>query len=249
MNFLIPNLVDIIDIIIVSFIIYKIILVIKETTGLTVLIGVATFIVVYFLALILDMKLILSIISFFKEFWLIILVILFQKEIRQFMSKIVNQNYNVFNLNSKTDFQKIKLITNAIESMAFRKIGALIIFEGKNSLDELIEKKGELIDAAISTKLIMTVFNNKTILHDGALIIRKNRIHAVKVILPLTQKPEFNQQYGTRHLSAIGVTEKYDAYAVVVSEESGKISVAKNGQLTVGVSKEELPQRINDETR
>jgi diadenylate cyclase len=131
--------------------------------------------------------------------------------------------------------------------MSFRKIGALIVIENKRSLNEYIES-GEMIDAQISVKLLLTIFNNKTILHDGAAIIRDNRILAVKVVLPLSENMEYTQKHGTRHLAALGISEITDALVVVVSEETGRISVAKNGELTTDLTIDELSQRIKDET-
>ncbi len=131
--------------------------------------------------------------------------------------------------------------------MSFRKIGALIIIENKSKLDNSIES-GEIIDAQISVKLLLTIFNNKTILHDGAVIVRNERLYAVKVVLPLSESVEYSQKLGTRHLAGVGVTENTDAFSIIVSEETGKISVAKNGVLYSGLSIDELSQRIKDET-
>jgi diadenylate cyclase len=131
--------------------------------------------------------------------------------------------------------------------MAFRKIGALIVLENKQKLDDLISK-GEVIDARISIRLLLTIFNNRTILHDGAVIIRNKRIYAVKVILPLSENFEYTQMYGTRHLAALGISEITDALTVVVSEETGAISVTKNGIIERDITIEEVSQKIKDET-
>ena len=139
------------------------------------------------------------------------------------------------------------LLLNAVSIMSFRKIGALIVIENNGKLDDYIES-GETIDAQISTKLLLTIFNSKTILHDGAVIIRKERILAVKVVLPLSENIEYTQKFGTRHLASIGITEKSDAFAIVVSEETGRISVAKNGVISTDLTIDELSQRIKDET-
>jgi diadenylate cyclase len=138
-------------------------------------------------------------------------------------------------------------LLNAISILSFRKIGALIVLENNRKLDHYVET-GEIIDARISTKLILTIFNNKTILHDGAAIIRGERIWAVKVVLPLSENLEYTQKFGTRHLAAIGISEETDAFVIVVSEETGRISVAKNGEIFTALSLDELSQRIKDAT-
>jgi diadenylate cyclase len=138
-------------------------------------------------------------------------------------------------------------LLNAVAIMSFRKVGALIVIENSRKLDEYIES-GEIIDADITVKLLLTIFNSKTILHDGAVIIRNNRIYACKVVLPLSEKVEFKQKLGTRHLAALGISEESDAFCVIVSEETGKISTAYNGEIILGISQDELSQRIKDGT-
>jgi diadenylate cyclase len=132
--------------------------------------------------------------------------------------------------------------------MSFRKTGALILVENKQSLDEFIAT-GEVIDARLSSKLLLTIFNRRTILHDGAVVLRGDRIIAVKVLLRLSRNVEYTQKFGTRHLAAIGVTEETDCLAIVVSEESGRISAAQNGAIFTDLSTEELAQIIADGTR
>jgi len=123
----------------------------------------------------------------------------------------------------------------------------LIVIENKRKLDNYIES-GEIIDAQISVKLLLTIFNNKTILHDGAVIVRNERLYAVKVVLPLSESVEYSQRLGTRHLAGVGITENTDSFSIIVSEETGKISVAKNGVLHSELTIDELSQRIKDET-
>ncbi|MCD8479738.1 MAG: DNA integrity scanning protein DisA nucleotide-binding domain protein [Candidatus Cloacimonetes bacterium] len=129
--------------------------------------------------------------------------------------------------------------------MSFRKTGALIVVERKRKLNEFVQA-GELIESSISMRLILTIFNTKSVLHDGAIIIRGNRIMAAKVVLPLSKNPEYARKYGTRHLAGIGITEISDAISIIVSEQSGQISVAQGGQITGNVAFEELMQIISD---
>ena len=112
-----------------------------------------------------------------------------------------------------------------------------------------VENGGEIINAIISEKLIFAIFNKKTILHDGAIIIKQNMIHAVKVVLPLSDSQKYINSLGTRHLAGLGISEKSDALAVIVSEETGNISLAKNGNLIKNLSVEELSQRLSNEVK
>lgn len=246
MNFLIPQLSDIIDIIAVALILYFVIFLMKKTGGYQVLIGFALIFLLYLIASFLNLQMMSSFLKVLKDYWIIAFVILFQKEIRSFFSSLA-ENYNLRSLLKDTKKSVYSNLLNAVSMMAFRKIGALIVLENKQKLDDLISK-GEVIDARISIRLLLTIFNNRTILHDGAVIIRNKRIYAVKVILPLSENFEYTQMYGTRHLAAIGISEITDALTVVVSEETGTISVTKNGVIERDITIEEVSQKIKDET-
>lgn len=247
MNIFFPGLADVIDILIVAFILYRFILLLRKYGGYQIVIGLAAVFVVYFSATVLDLNMVSSILKVLKDYWVILFIILFQQEIRSLFSKLAqNQNLKFFFSSVKKSVYSPLL--NAVSIMSFRKMGALIVIENNRKLNNLIES-GEIIDAQISVKLLLTIFNNKTILHDGAVIIRNDRILAVKVVLPLSENLEYAQKFGTRHLAAIGVTEESDAFVIVVSEETGKISYTKDGKITTDVMIDELSQKIKDETR
>ena len=246
MNILIPKITDIIDILIVAFILYRLILVLKKAGGFQILIGLAAALIIYFTASMLNLNMVFSVLKIFKDYWVIVFIILFQQEIRNLFARLA-QSHNLKSLFSDAKKSVFSPLLNAVSIMSFRKIGALIVIENSRKLNEFIES-GEIIDAQISVKLLLTIFNNKTILHDGAVVIRNNRILAVKVVLPLSENVEYTQKLGTRHLAAIGITEGTDAFVIVVSEETGKISVVKNGELFSDLSIDELSQRIKDET-
>jgi diadenylate cyclase len=246
MSFLIPQLTDAIDILSVAVILYVIIQILKKTGGYQILIGFAFIFLLYLISSFLNLEMMTSFLRVLKDYWVIAFIILFQKEIRNFFFSLA-ENYNLRSLWQEQKKFVYSQLLSAVSMMAFRKIGALIVFENKQKLDEYI-RKGELIDARISVKLLLTIFNNKTILHDGAVIIRNKRIYAVKVILPLSENFEFTQSFGTRHLAALGISEVTDAFCVVVSEETGIISITKNGAIERDISIEELSQKIKDET-
>ena len=246
MNIFIPRFTDLIDILIVAFILYRIIILLKKTGGYQILIGLVAVVLIYFTAMIFNLSMMSSLLSSLKQYWVIVFIILFQQEIRNLFSRIT-QSHDLRSLFGDTKKSVYTPLLNAVSVMSFRKIGALIVIENRRKLSELI-KTGELIDAQISLKLILTIFNNKTILHDGAVIIRNNRIYAVKVVLPLSENVEYAQKFGTRHLAAVGITESTDAFSIIVSEETGRISVAKNSEIFTDLTIDELSQRIKDET-
>lgn len=246
MSFLIPNITDIIDILMVAFIIYNVVILFRRTGGYQILLGLGIVLIMYFLATLMNLEMMTTFLRILKDYWVIVFIVIFHPEIRNIFRKAMSSKdvFSFFRGKKKTVNTPL---LNAISILSFRKIGALIVLENNRKLDQYIES-GEIIDAKISTKLILTIFNNKTILHDGAAIIRGERIWAVKVVLPLSENIEYTKKFGTRHLAAIGITEETDAFVIVVSEESGRISVAKNGEITTGLSLDELSQRIKDAT-
>ena len=246
MSFLIPKFPDIIDILVVAFLLYRLILLSKRTGGSQILLGLGVVILMYFTASVLHLEMMTSFLKILKDYWVIAFIILFQPEIRGLFVRIA-QNHDFKSLFKSVKKSVYYPLLNAISIMSFRKIGALIVIENNRKLNNFIES-GEIIDAQISIKLLLTIFNNKTILHDGAVIVRNNRILACKVVLPLSENIEYTQKFGTRHLAAIGITESTDAFAIVVSEETGKISATSKGEIFTNLSIDELSQKIKDET-
>ncbi|OPX26602.1 MAG: TIGR00159 family protein [Candidatus Cloacimonas sp. 4484_143] len=246
MEILIPKFTDILDIIIIAFIIYKFIMLLKRVGGIQIIVGLLAAVLIYFTASVMNLNMVSSLLGILKDYWIIVFIILFQQEIRSIFARI-GRSHDLRSLFKSPAKSVYPPLLNAVSIMSFRKLGALIIIENNRKLDEFIES-GEMIDARISVKLLLTIFNNKTILHDGAAIIRNDRILAVKVVLPLSENVEYAQKLGTRHLAAVGITENTDSFAIVVSEETGKISVARNGELTTDLTIDELSQRIKDET-
>jgi len=204
--------------------------------------------VLYFLASIFELQILTALLSGIRTYWILAIVILFQPELRTILTKLnlAKELKSVFSKGEKSSIYTP--LIDAVSSMSFRKTGALIVLENKTKLTEYIAK-GEQIDANISMRLIVTIFNTKTVLHDGAIIIRGNRIMSAKVVLPLSQNTEFSRKFGTRHLAGIGITEATDAIAIIVSEQSGQVSVAQGGQITTNIAFEELMQIITDASK
>ncbi|MCB5262910.1 MAG: diadenylate cyclase CdaA [Candidatus Cloacimonetes bacterium] len=248
MEFLIPQFKDIIDILVIAFLIYQSLLIIRKSGGYQVLWGLLFLLVLYFLASIFELQILTALLSGIRTYWILAIVILFQPELRTILTKLnlAKELKSVFSKGEKSSIYTP--LIDAVSSMSFRKTGALIVLENKTKLTEYIAK-GEQIDANISMRLIVTIFNTKTVLHDGAIIIRGNRIMSAKVVLPLSQNTEFSRKFGTRHLAGIGITEATDAIAIIVSEQSGQVSVAQGGQITTNIAFEELMQIITDASK
>lgn len=220
-------------------------LIIRKSGGYQVLWGLLFILFLYFLASIFELQVLSSLLSGVRTYWIMAIVILFQPELRAIISKfnLARELQSVFNRTEGTSVYTP--VIDAVSSMSFRKTGALIVLENKRKLNEYIHNS-EVIDSVISTRLILTIFNTKSVLHDGAIIIRGNRIMAAKVVLPLSKNSEYSRKFGTRHLAGIGITELTDSVAIIVSEQTGKVSVAKAGTINTDIAFEELMQILTD---
>ncbi|MCB5245808.1 MAG: diadenylate cyclase CdaA [Candidatus Cloacimonetes bacterium] len=247
MEILIPKFADIVDIFLIAFLIYQILLVLRRSGGWQILVAVLAIIVLANIATALNLRLVSSLLNSIGRYWALALIILFQPEIRALLIKInLSRELNLSLRKRETNYVYMPLI-DAISSLSFRKIGALIVIENRRKLTEYINN-GELIDAVLSLRLVLTIFNPKSPLHDGAIIIRGDRIIAAKVVLPLSKNPEYIKHFGTRHLAGIGITEISDAIAIIVSEQNSQISVAQNGKIKTNIAYEELLQILMDAT-
>ena len=218
----------------------------KESGTLNVFLGVLAFIVLWIVvSKILDMKLIGSIMDKFINIGLIIIVILFQEQIKKFLVELGSKKrWGVFRKifsrkgDANTTNEWIIPVVYACMSMSKSKTGALIVIEQNVPLENY-ERTGDRIDAKINTRLIENIFFKNTPLHDGAMIISAGRIRAAACILPVSKRQDLPKSYGLRHRAALGLTEKTDALAIVVSEETGKISIAQ-GNIIKSVTTNEL---------
>jgi diadenylate cyclase len=172
----------------------------------------------------------------------IAVIILFQPELRRMLSKLGRNRF--LGAFFKDSVNIIDTLASSVEELSKQKTGALIAIETKIGLKNYIES-GVMIDAILSGGLIHSIFKEESPLHDGAAIIRGGRIVAAKCILPLSERHEILKKYGTRHLAALGLSEESDAFVIVVSEETGKISIASNGKMEMGVSKNRLKERLD----
>ena len=245
MSFLVPNILDVLDILVVAYIIYRIILLVHGSKTYQIVWGLILVVIIYFVAELLNLTLLGSVVRIIRDIWAISLVVLFQPEIRSALIKFGQKPFIRSLFPQKSEYRFTELL-NAIRAMSYSRIGGIFVLVEKVGLDDYIVT-GEIINAEISEKLILTIFNTKTVLHDGAMVIKDNKIVAAKVILPLTNQTKYVQKYGTRHQAAIGISEQTDAFVIVISEESGKISTAKNGTMKSNVSIDILTQTLMDE--
>lgn len=240
---------DILDIVIITFALYFVIKLFRQTRAIHLIKGIVSLVLVYLIVSALNLSTSTYIFSRLFSDIVIVLILLFQPEIRHAIETFGRGGFSKFSpifKPSQVDKEKIHAsileVTKACTKMSEDKVGALIVFEGKSPLGEVIAS-GSNVDAQISSAVIENIFYPKAPLHDGAMIIRENRINSAGCILPLTEN-EISRELGTRHRAALGMSEKSDALIVVVSEETGAISIAQDSVLTRNVTQVELLERL-----
>lgn len=246
---------DFVDIFCVALMLYYIYRLMKESRSLNVFIGIMVFIVVWlFVSQILEMRLLGSIMDKLVSVGVIAIIILFQEEIRKFLYNLgahrrVNGIIRLFvsgDNKDKVDMESIMPVVMACMNMGKARIGALIVIERILSLDDIVET-GDIIDANINQRLIENIFFKNSPLHDGAMVISKKRIRAAGCILPVSHSIDIPKELGLRHRAAMGISQDSDAIAIVVSEETGRISVAIKGQFHLRLSAEQLESILTRE--
>ena len=218
----------IIDIGIFTFIFYKFYQILYQTKAVQGLKGLFFVVILYVLAKLLGLSTFSWLLDQITSALVLVIIIVFQPELRRILMKFGQSNW-LSNL-TKRNVKDLNQILNAVQNLHIRQIGALIAFEREVGLKNIIES-GTVIDSKISASLILTIFTNKTPLHDGAVIIKSDTIVAAGCLLPLSDTTDINKELGTRHRAAIGLTEESDAVVLVVSEETGKISLSYDGKL------------------
>ena len=232
-----PDWRNLVDVLILTVLIYQIIKLVMHTRSNSLFKGIAVVLVMAWLASALHLNAVSWLLTQIISMGLLFIVILFQPEFRRGLEQIGRSRFmrRVFGLPGKQKPERVEEnvseIVRAMSSMSRKKIGALIIIERHTGLGDVIES-GTRVDAEISAPLIENIFEPNTPLHDGAMVIRNRRIEAAACILPLSEDPTISRDLGTRHRAAIGITETTDAVSLIVSEETGIISMAREGRLT-----------------
>lgn len=230
------NIFDIVDILVIALLIYKAIEFLRDTRAGQLVKGIGLLVLAFLFAMAFDLSTLKWLLSKVLDYAIIIVAIIFQPELRRLLEKFGRSNFKLFGKEQALDEEGervkncIDAVCKAVSVMSDKRIGALIVFERKTMLGEIVNT-GTLINAEASYELIGNVFFPKSPLHDGALIIRNGSLCAAGCILPLTANNNLNSQLGTRHRAAIGMSENSDAIVLVVSEETGTISLARNGRI------------------
>lgn len=243
---------DAVDIVLFALMLYYLYKMMKDSGSLNIFAGIMMFLFVWVLvSKILDMRLLGSVFDQMMNVGSIALVVIFHEEIRNFFKGIGSRRYfkylaTIFNRKEKSDAPDIMPVVMACKSMAQQKVGALIVIERKVMLNDIIST-GEPINSDISQRLIEAIFFKNAPLHDGAMVIRDGRIVAAQCILPVSHNLDIPKRLGLRHRSAMGISEVSDAIAIVVSEETGNISVAMNSRFYLNLDAHKLEQLLSEQ--
>ena len=249
------SIIDVIDVILVAFLLYYVYKLVKGTVAINIFIGIVIIYLIWKLTQALQMQLLSNILGGFMTAGMFALIVVFQQEIRKFLLMIGSTNFGkrrkFFNqlkfLKTETFTEtNVEAIVAACNRMSLSKTGALIVMERNNSLD-FLTNTGDEMNITVTQPIIESIFFKNSPLHDGAVIIDNNIVKATRVILPINNEKNIPERFGLRHRAAIGITEKTDALALVVSEETGQVSYIKNGEFVIFKENLELTEMIKQD--
>lgn len=246
---------DVLDMLIVSFIIYNLIKIVRETRAEQLVKGIIIILIGFMVSGIFNLKMLNALFTSFFQFSVLAVLIVFQPELRSALEHIgrskIGKYWNTFSYQNVEEekIRQIRKCINCVVEVANNfqksKTGALIVFECQTKLGEIIDT-GTIVNAEPSVPMIGNIFFNKAPLHDGAMVIRDGKVYAAGCILPLTKNNNISVDLGTRHRAAMGISENSDAVIVIVSEETGTISIAKNGIITRNYTRETLSMALEE---
>ena len=242
LQFLRPGWTDLVEITIVFLLIYRILLLIRETRAMQMLLGVLLLAVMYLMALIADFSLIRGLLDTLLQYGAIAALVVFQPEMRAALARL-GQTRLMRLLGSAREARIVDRLVEGVERLSRQGVGAIVAVQRETGLKEYA-RTGRSVEAMLSPDLLGTIFAPRSPLHDGAVIVVGDTIRSAGAILPLTQNPLSDRSLGTRHRAAIGLSEETDAVVIVVSEETSRISVAHRGRLEVGISGEQLREML-----
>jgi diadenylate cyclase len=250
------HFIDAVDILLVAVLLYELYNLVKGTTAINILMGMILLYVIWLIVKALNMTLFSSILGGFINAGIIAIIIVFQQELRRFLLLIGKTDFlnrrnfaKNFLMLQTTDKRLLDIqpIIRACRNMSEKKTGALIVIAHDTDLS-FYSQTGDIIDSNITESILESIFYKNSPLHDGSIIIDNNKIHAVRCVLPSTEKIDFPGHLGMRHRAAVGITEKSDALAIVVSEQTGSISLAYNGELEYDLTPERLANLIQEKS-
>lgn len=248
------RILDVIDILLVAVLMFYLYKLVKGTVAINIFIGIVVIYLIWQLTALLKMEMLSTILGQFIGVGMFALIVVFQQEIRKFLLLIGSTNITNGGIFKNFHFLKkettltidINAILTACENMGGSKTGALIVIRRTSSL-EFVKDTGDRMEIEVNIPIMESVFYKNSTLHDGAAIIEENKITATRVILPVTQKRDIPLRFGLRHRAALGITEKTDALALVVSEETGAISYVKDGEFVLFETHDELRQLLESD--
>ena len=233
------SLTAVLDILAVTLVIYQLLKLVRGTRAAHILAGILTVAIMYQIALQMHLETLRSTLASLAPYTGIAIIVLFQQEIRRALGRLGRKRLlGGYHAPESTDE-----IVLAVTALARDRVGGLIVLERDAGLRTFVES-GVRLDAAVSRDLLLSIFMPGTALHDGAVIVQKDRIAAAACFLPLSVRPETSSRLGTRHRAGLGITEESDALAIIVSEETGRISAASGGEMESGITVEHLEERI-----
>ena len=254
LDFLDLRILDVIDIVLVAVLLYYIYKLVKGSAAINIFIGIVIVYLAWKLTQLLKMEMLSSILGQFIGAGMFALIVVFQQEIRKFLLMVGSTNFgNKRNFLRQLKFMRddeqeistnINAIVKACESMGKTNTGALIVIRRNTQLD-FVKTSGDAMDIELNQPIIESIFYKNSTLHDGAMVIEDNKITATRVILPVSNDRSIPLRFGLRHRAAVGITEKTDALALVVSEETGQTSYIKNGSFEIFDNYEQLAQKLN----
>ena len=256
LDFLLPDFISVIDIILVAILLYYVYKLVKGTAAINILIGIVIIYLIWKLTDLFNLNILSNLLGQFISVGVFALIVVFQQEIRKFLLMLGSNNLtnnklyfkyiNIFKPSREISQMDIDEFLKSCNKLVKSKTGALFIIERNNSLD-FIKNTGDNLYLEISSPIIESIFYKNSPLHDGAVIVDGNFITAARVILPVSENKNINSRLGLRHRAAFGITEKTDAIAIVISEENGKISFIKNGEIFNYKNNENLKAMIEAE--
>ncbi len=236
---------DFVEVFIIALVLYYLYRWIRGTFAIQAAVGLVFIIIINALVSALGLSTINFILRRILDVGVLAVFIIFQPEIRKLLYSL-GQNTNLDRFFVRTNSETvIDEVIDAARAMSHTKTGALIVFARTSTLQDLVDV-GVKLDATVNSELLQTIFNKNTPLHDGAVVIRNSRIVAASCYLPISQNPNISSVFGTRHRAAVGITETNNVFVVVISEETGRISIARNGALTSGLTIQKLRSEMNE---
>lgn len=255
-DFLEIGILDILDIVLVAIMLYYLYKLVKGSAAINIFIGIVIIYLLGKLTQLLNMEMLSSVLGEFIGVGMIALVVVFQQEIRKFLLMLGSTNITSKSLflksfkisDNTSDSAYISEVIKALKELSKQRTGALMVFRRNSKLD-FVKDSGDPMDILINKPILQSIFYKNSTLHDGAIIIEDNRITATRVILPVSNSREIPLRFGLRHRAAVGITEKTDALAIVVSEENGQVSYLKNGEFAIYDNYDDLEKKIKDDLK